>query len=157
MLEHTASSLEGNDLEFRTKDTILFLVLTYVLLNCYYCNYIIIYICINLQILCIENLKLCVWNTSCIILFLWRCDPTRVMAFSLSKLLDHAQRRTTVGRTPLDEWSARRRDLYLTTHNIHNRQHVHAPGGFQPTILAGERPQTYTLDGAATGTSTSCI
>ena len=25
--------------------------------------------------------------------------------------LDHTQRRTTVGRTPLDEWSARRRDL----------------------------------------------
>ena len=30
--------------------------------------------------------------------------------------LDHTQRRSTVGRTPLDEWSARRRDLYLTTH-----------------------------------------
>ena len=29
--------------------------------------------------------------------------------------LDHTQRRSTVGRTPLDEWSARRRDLYLTT------------------------------------------
>jgi len=27
--------------------------------------------------------------------------------------LDHTQRRTTVGRTPLDEWSARRRDFYL--------------------------------------------
>ena len=27
--------------------------------------------------------------------------------------LDHTQRRSTVGRTPLDEWSARRRDLYL--------------------------------------------
>jgi hypothetical protein len=26
-------------------------------------------------------------------------------------------RHTTVSRTPLDEWSARRRDLYLTTHN----------------------------------------
>jgi hypothetical protein len=26
-------------------------------------------------------------------------------------------RHTTLGRTPLDEWSARRRDLYLTTHN----------------------------------------
>jgi len=26
---------------------------------------------------------------------------------------DHTQRRSTVGRTPLDEWSARRRDLYL--------------------------------------------
>jgi len=27
--------------------------------------------------------------------------------------LDHTQRHSTVGRTPLDEWSARRRDLYL--------------------------------------------
>ena len=36
--------------------------------------------------------------------------------------LDHAQRCSTVGRTPLDEWSARRRDLYLTTHDTHNRQ-----------------------------------
>ena len=35
--------------------------------------------------------------------------------------LDHT-RRSTVGRTPLDEWSARRRDLYLTTHDTHNRQ-----------------------------------
>jgi hypothetical protein len=31
-------------------------------------------------------------------------------------------RHTTVGRTPLDEEPARRRDLYLTTHNTHNRQ-----------------------------------
>jgi hypothetical protein len=36
--------------------------------------------------------------------------------------LDHTQRRTTVGRTLLDEWSAGRRDLYLTTHDTHNRQ-----------------------------------
>ena len=36
--------------------------------------------------------------------------------------LDHTQRRNTVGRTPLDERSARRRDLYLTTHDTHNRQ-----------------------------------
>jgi hypothetical protein len=35
--------------------------------------------------------------------------------------LDHAQRRTTVGRIPLNEWSARRRDLYLTTHDTHNK------------------------------------
>ena len=39
--------------------------------------------------------------------------------------LDHTQRRSTVGRTPLDEWSARRRDLYLTTHDTHNRQISH--------------------------------
>jgi hypothetical protein len=31
-------------------------------------------------------------------------------------------RHTTVGRTPLDEGPARRRDLYLTTHNTHKRQ-----------------------------------
>jgi len=36
--------------------------------------------------------------------------------------LDHTQRHSTVGRTPLDKWSARRRDLYLTTHDTHNRQ-----------------------------------
>jgi len=35
--------------------------------------------------------------------FLWRCDPTRVMASSFFRFLDHTQRRTTVGRTPLDE------------------------------------------------------
>ena len=55
--------------------------------------------------------------------------------------LDHTQRRGTVGRTPLDEWSARRRDLYLTTHDTHNRQISMPPVGFEPTISAGERPQ----------------
>ena len=64
--------------------------------------------------------------------------------------LDHIQRRTTVGRTPLDEWSARRRNLYLTTHNTHNRQTSMPPVGFEPTISAGERPQTYALDRVAT-------
>ena len=54
--------------------------------------------------------------------------------------LDHTQRRTTVGRTPLDECSARRRDLYLTTHDTRNRQISMPPVGFEPTISAGERP-----------------
>jgi len=54
----------------------------------------------------------------------------------------HTQRRTTVGRTPLDELSARRRDLYLTTHNTHNRQTSIPSAGFEPTILTGDRPQT---------------
>jgi hypothetical protein len=54
--------------------------------------------------------------------------------------LDHTQRRTTVGRTPLDEWSARRKDLYLTTHDKHNRQISMPPVGFEPKISAGERP-----------------
>ena len=54
--------------------------------------------------------------------------------------LDHRRRCSTVGRSPLDEWSARRRDLYLTTHDTHNRQISMPPVGFEPTISAGERP-----------------
>ena len=40
---------------------------------------------------------------------------------------------TTVGRTPLDEWSARRRDLYLTTHSTQHSQqtNIHASGGIR--------------------------
>ena len=66
--------------------------------------------------------------------------------------LDHTQRRSTVGRTPLDERSARRRDFYLTTHDTHNRQTSMPPVGFEPKISTGERPQTYALDRAVTGT-----
>ena len=73
------------------------------------------------------------------------------MASSFLRYLDHTQRCTTVGRTPLDEWSAHCRDLNLTTHNTHNRQTSMPPVGFEPTISAGERPQTYVLDWAATG------
>ena len=62
-------------------------------------------------------------------LFLWCCDPTRAMASSFLRFLDHTQRRITVGRAPLDEWSARRRDLYLTTHNSYTN--VHARGGIR--------------------------
>jgi len=65
------------------------------------------------------------------------------MASSLTRFLDHTQRRTTVGRTPLDEWSARRRDLFtFTTHNTHNRQTSMPHMGFESRISAGKRPQT---------------
>ena len=80
--------------------------------------------------------------------------PQRARASSFTRFLDHTQRRTTVGRTPLDEWSARRRDLYLTTHN---RQTSMPPVVFEPTISAGERPQTYALDRAATETGEEYI
>ena len=85
-------------------------------------------------------------------LFIWRSSPHWARASSFTRFLDRTHRHTTVGRTPLDEWSARHRDLYLTTHNIHNRQTSMPPVGFEPTISAGEWPQTYALDRAATGT-----
>ena len=54
---------------------------------------------------------------------------------------------------PLAEWSARRRDIYLTTHSTHKKQTGLSipPAGLEPTIPASERPQTHALDGAATG------
>jgi len=57
----------------------------------------------------------------------------------------------TLGRTPLDEWSARRRDLYPPTYNTDNRQTSMHPVGFKPATLASERPHTHALDDAATG------
>jgi hypothetical protein len=50
---------------------------------------------------CTKNLYTPVLNM--IFFVLWRCDPTRVMASSFLRFLDHTQRRTTVGGTPLDE------------------------------------------------------
>jgi len=58
------------------------------------------------------------------------------MTSSFTRFLDHTQRRTTVGRTPLDEWSALRKDLYLTTHNTHNRQTSMPPGGIRTHNLS---------------------
>jgi hypothetical protein len=59
--------------------------------------------------------------------------PTPVSRFSVEVVIpfDHIERHPTVGRTPLDEGSARRRGLYLTTtHNTHKRQTSMPPVGF---------------------------
>jgi hypothetical protein len=68
--------------------------------------------------------------------FLWRFDtieghglPWRGFAITF---IGH----TTLGRTPLDEWSARRTDIYLTTHNT--QTDTHAPGGI-PTNNSSKR------------------
>ena len=45
-----------------------------------------------------------------------------------------------------------RRDLYLTTHNNHNRQTSMIQPGFEPAIPASERPQIHLFDRVATGT-----
>jgi hypothetical protein len=89
-------------------------------------------------------LKFCVWLTTvtffnnywnlfyhcCYTKCLWRNSPTRTMAASCSRFLDHTQWPTTVGRTPLDEGSARCRDLYLITHNTHKREASMPPARF---------------------------
>ena len=41
--------------------------------------------------------------------------------------------------------------LYLTSHNIHNRQTSMPPAEFEPKTAPSERPQTHALDRAAIG------
>jgi len=102
-----------------------------------------------------SQIRFCNWHVVCFLwcffFCFWRHSPSGppppqwARASSFRRFLDHTQRCTTVGRTPLDEWLARRRDLYLTTHNNHDR-HTSMPSvGFEPTILADERPQTNNL------------
>jgi hypothetical protein len=40
-------------------------------------------------------------------------------------------RHTTIGRTPLEGWSARRRDLHLTTQQHSQQTYIHATGGIR--------------------------
>jgi hypothetical protein len=60
-------------------------------------------------------------------------------------------RHTTLGRTPLDGWSAQRRDLYVTTHNTYKGQRCMPIAKFEPAIPTSERPQIHASGRAATG------
>jgi hypothetical protein len=99
---------------------------------------------------CITLLQNCLLECDALFYFLGstapsepRSPPCRAFTITL--------RHTTLDRTPLDERSTRRRDFYLTTHNTHKRQTSTPPAGFDPAILAGERPQTHALNRPASG------
>jgi hypothetical protein len=62
-------------------------------------------------------------------------------ASSLLTFRDHSQT-PTIGRAPLDEGSARHRDLYLTTHNAHNRQQGCTQGGCCRAAAHPQPPKT---------------
>ena len=79
---------------------------------------------------CITLLQNCLLECDALFYFLGttarsepRSPPCRAFTITL--------RHTTLDRTPLDEWSARRRDFNLTIHNTHKRQDIHAPGGIR--------------------------
>jgi hypothetical protein len=57
----------------------------------------------------------------------------------------------TFARTPLDEGSARCRELNLTTHHTHKRQTSMPRAGFELAVPARAWPHAYTLDRTATG------
>jgi hypothetical protein len=66
-----------------------------------------------------------------IIILLVFTTHLRVLASSFLRFRDRTQGRITVCRTALDEWSARRRDLYLTNTQHSQRTNIHAPGGLR--------------------------
>jgi hypothetical protein len=54
------------------------------------------------------------------------------------------RRHTTIGTTPLDEWSVHRRDLYLTTQKHSQETNIHAPGEIRthdPSKRSAEGPR----------------
>jgi len=79
---------------------------------------------------------------------MWSCGPTRAMASSFLRFLDHTQRLITVSRTPLDKGSAHRWDLYLTTHNTHKRQTSMRPrdSKSQSQHASDSKPTFYTAE-----------
>jgi len=85
------------------------------------------------------------WNKTTTLVLLWCYSPSLSVVSSFARFLDHTQRHTTVARTSMDEWSARRRNLYLTAHHTHERYSC-PPVEFEPTIPAGQRSQTHGLD-----------
>ena len=72
-------------------------------------------------------------------------DWTRWRVVCKAASCDPHRRHTTHGRTPLDEWSGRRSDFNLTTHNTHKRQISTPPAASEHAIPASERAQTHTL------------
>ena len=77
--------------------------------------------------------------------------PQWASASSLSRLHDLTHTHT-LGSTPLDEGSDRRRDLYLTTHNTPPQIHM-PPVGFEPATPTSQRLQNHALDRTASGIS----
>jgi hypothetical protein len=55
----------------------------------------------------------------------------------------------TLGRTPLDEWSARHKGLYL--HRTTQHTNIHASSGIRTHDPSNQAAKIYALDRAATG------
>jgi hypothetical protein len=106
---------------------------------------------LNVNVIWCFKVYICTWvgtNSNCsnihgatikkmfVCLSLARQPPRWARASSFMRFLDYTKRRTRNGRTLLDEWSARRRNLYLTTHNTHNRQTSITPGGIRTLDLS---------------------
>jgi hypothetical protein len=96
-----------------------------------------------------------IWFKSHFPNFSWFEQPLAAQSvLSIEAPRSHSPRHTTLGRTPLYEWLARRRDLYLSTHNTRKKQTSMVPAGFERAPLASDRTQTHGLDLTANGIGT---
>jgi hypothetical protein len=109
----------------------------------------------EMHIFCIEFSSHCLRNmvSRCgdLFLLLWRHRQTPARAATFVKFLARTQWHIIIGSIPLDKWSARRRELYLTTYNTYKTQTSVHLARFEAAIPAGERLQTHGLDRSATG------
>jgi hypothetical protein len=71
-------------------------------------------------------------------------QPPHYVAFAITL------RHIALDRTPPDEGSAQRTELYLTTHNTHTRQTSKHLAAIGPAVTTSNRPKTHALDRAAT-------
>jgi len=75
-----------------------------------------------------ENFYVVITDLPLHFLFILTQQPQWARASSFTRFLDHTQRSTTVGRTPLDEWLARRRDLLPDNTQSSQLTDIHVPG-----------------------------
>ena len=94
--------------------------------------------------------RIVVLHLLCSLQFLFHCAaaPPVGQGSSFTRFIDHTRRRTTVGRIPLDEWSARRRDI--TQHS--QQTNIHAPGGIRTCYPSKRAVAEPALHRVATGT-----
>ena len=89
-------------------------------------------------------------------LSLCRNSPTRAMAASFLRFIDHTKWQTTFGSSPLDQESARRWDLYLTKHNTQNRHTYISWRNSNPQPQQASGLRTFALDRSATAVDALC-
>jgi hypothetical protein len=96
-------------------------------------------------------------NHTALFVCFWTDSHQWAWATSFTSFLDHTQRRNTLGMTPPHEWSGRCKQPYLITHSSQQRKTFMLPVCLEHKISAGEQPQTYSVDRAATGTDNTSL
>jgi len=85
------------------------------------------------------HMYICVYIYIYIYIFTVAQQPPSGTRFPRYRGFTIKPRHTTVGRTPLGKWSARCRDLYVTTHNIQTSKRQRRNSNPQPQQVSGRR------------------